>query len=192
MVQPDTVRRAQSGDATAREQVALVCQRHAYLFALQLTGSRDEALDVAQDALLRFFGSLGRFDASRPLRPWLLRIVRNLVRDRIRRRRVRRSEPLQSNPEGLVIEPVDPAPSPEERSAQRELQVLVWQALLELPPQQQEVVALRDYLDLSYDEIAVVLKIPRGTVMSRLHRARLSLRASVAERVGTAREVPDA
>ena len=184
-----TVRAAQSGDREACEELARSYQKSAFLFALQLTGQRDDALELAQEAMLRFFRTLGRFDADRPVRPWLLRIVRNLVRDRGRRLRVRRTVALQYDPEAMAIDPPDPSPNPEQRAAQTELQQLLWQAMAELPPHYREVVALRDYMDLSYREIATALKIPTGTVMSRLHRARTLLRDSVSKLL--AREVRD-
>jgi RNA polymerase sigma-70 factor (ECF subfamily) len=154
------------------------------MFALHLTGHPDDALDLAQEAMLRFFRTLGRFDADRPVRPWLLRIVRNLVRDRARRLRVRRTEAFQPNPEALQLDPADPSPNPEQRATLSDLQRLVWSAVRGLPPRFREIVALRDYLGLSYAEIAVALKIPPGTVMSRLHRARAMLRRQVYDQMG--------
>ena len=173
------VRAAQRGDAQACDELARSHQKSAFLFALQLTGHRDDAMEIAQEAMLKFFRTLGRFDANRPVRPWLMRIVRNLVYDRGRRTRVRRSIPLQNDPEAVVIDPPDPSPNPEQRAAQHELQHMLWQAMSELPSHYREVVALRDYMDLSYREIALALKIPTGTVMSRLHRARTLLRDAV-------------
>lgn len=177
------VRAAQAGDPEARNQLARSCHRVAYLFALQLTGQRDDAQELSQDAMLRFFASLARFDADRPLRPWLLRIVRNLARDRARRLRVRRVEPLEPADDGLLIDPIDPRPSPEEAAGREEIQHELWIAVRSLPRKHREVVALRDYLDLSYDEIATVLRVPRGTVMSRLHRARSRLREQLGGRL---------
>jgi RNA polymerase sigma-70 factor (ECF subfamily) len=182
--------RALGGDPAAREELARSCQRQAYRFALQLTGRADEARDVAQDAVLRFFASLHRFDPGRPVRPWLLRIVRNLVTDRARRARLRRTEALPTDDVASVLaEPPDPGPDPEARAARRELERALWRGLLDLEPPQREIIALRDYLDLSYDEIATTLRIPLGTVMSRLHRARLALRQRVQARLGVIREV---
>jgi RNA polymerase sigma-70 factor (ECF subfamily) len=155
----------------------------AFLFALQLTGQRDDAQELSQDAMVRFFGSLSRFDADRPLRPWLLRIVRNLARDRARRLRVRRVEPLEPADDSMILDPTDPGPSPEEVVSRIEMQRQLWRAVRALPRKHREVVALRDYLDLSYDEIATILGIPRGTVMSRLHRARSRLRAELGGRL---------
>ncbi len=182
---------AQRGEASACEELARTCRRQAYLFALQLTGNADDALDIAQDAMLRFFRSLGRFDASRPVRPWLLRIVRNLVRDRARRARIRRSESLEPAGEVLRFEPRDTRPDPEALTALHQLQVLVWRCLQELPTSYREVLVLRDYQDLPYNEIAVTLKIPRGTVMSRLHRARRLLQELVQQRMESGKEVAD-
>jgi len=95
----------------------------------------------------------------------------------------------------VVIDPPDQSPNPEQRATQHELQQLLWQAMTKLPPRYREVVALRDYMDLSYREIALALKIPTGTVMSRLHRARTLLRDAVSRLMsGEARdgcEVPD-
>ena len=189
LVEPGVVRAAQRGDGEAQEKLARTCQRTAYLFALHLTGNPDDALELSQDAMLRVFRSLHRFDSGRPFRPWLLRIVRNLARDRARRLRIRRIEPLQHDVDAVRPDPTDPAPNPEQRATTVELRHLLWRAMAQLPPRYREVVALRDYLDLSYAEIAVALKIPTGTVMSRLHRGRTMLRQMVRRAIyGEARD----
>jgi RNA polymerase sigma-70 factor (ECF subfamily) len=186
-----TVILAQRGEVAALDELARSCRQQAYVFALQLLGHPDDALDVAQDAMVRFFRSLERFDPSRPVRPWLLRIVRNLVRYRARRQRVRRTESLEPAEDALRFEPSDTAPDPEARASRRELQTMVWKCLQEIPQRYREVLVLRDYQDLSYAEIASTLKIPRGTVMSRLHRARRLLHDVVRERRRSAGEVRD-
>lgn len=191
VVEPQVVCLAQRGDRKAQDALARRCQRVAYLFALQLTGNPDEALDVSQDAMLRFFAALGRFDATRPVRPWLLRIVRNLVRDRFRRHRVRRTESLTAVDDGPTIEPIASTEDPEAAAVQHQLRVVVWQAVQELSEQHREVLVLRDYQDLSYVEIAATLGVPKGTVMSRLHRARLQVRRAVASRLSAGKEVAD-
>jgi len=179
----ETVVLAQRGETAALDELARSCRQQAYVFALQLTGNPDDALDVAQDAMVRFFRSLQRFDATRPVRPWLLRIVRNLIRDRARRNRIRRTESLEpSSDDVLRFEPKDENPDPEAMTVRHDLQRLVWRCLQELPPRYREVLVLRDYQDLAYAEIASTLKIPRGTVMSRLHRARRLLHDLVHER----------
>lgn len=171
----DLVRRARGGDAAACEALAVAHRRDAYLLALQLMGNRDDALDVAQDALLRFFTTLHRFRADEPVRPWLYSIVRNRCRDLMRRGRVRRHEPIEAEPDRWRPELVDAGADPHRDAARAELRRRVWRALAALTPEHREILVLRDYQDLSYEEIAEVLGIPRGTVMSRLHRARRAL-----------------
>lgn len=171
------------GDARAREDLARDCHRQAFLFALHLTRHRDEAADIAQDAMLRFFGSIDRFDQDRPVRPWLLRIVRNLIYDRARRARVRKVVPIEPIEGELVIEPPSPNPDPEATAEQLQLQRLVWRCLDVLNEKQREVLVLRDYHGLRYAEIAEIIGIPRGTVMSRLHRARCLLQKETHRRL---------
>lgn len=184
---------AQRGETAALDELARSCRQQAYVFALQLIGNPDDALDVAQDAMVRFFRSLGRFDSTRPVRPWLLRIVRNLVRDRARRNRIRRTESLEpADDDALRLEPRDENPDPEALSVRRELQQLVWACLQELPTSYREVLVLRDYQDFAYADIASTLNIPRGTVMSRLHRARRLLHDLVRDRQRSTGEVRDA
>lgn len=187
-----TVLLAQQGQAEALEELGRSCRQQAYVFALQLIGNPDDAMDVAQDAMVRFFRSLRRFDAARPVRPWLLRIVRNLVRDRARRMRVRKTESLEpTSDDALAIEPRDQGPNPEAMTSTRQLQAMVWACVQRLPDHYREVIVLRDYQDFAYAEIAKILKIPRGTVMSRLHRARHMLRDAVNRQLRNRGEVRD-
>jgi RNA polymerase sigma-70 factor (ECF subfamily) len=172
----DEVGRAQAGETGAREQLARSCRRSAYLLALQLLGDPDQARDVAQEAMLRLFGRLDRLDPDRPVRPWLFRVVRNRVNDLWRRRQVRRSQSLEGPAGDLAAQLRDPAGNPEENARRRELRRHLWQALADLPAAKKEILVLRDFHDLSYAEIADTLKVPTGTVMSRLHEARRTLR----------------
>jgi RNA polymerase sigma-70 factor (ECF subfamily) len=167
---------AQQGDSAARELLAVRYRLPAFRLAMQLLGRPEEARDVAQDAMLRFFTSLDRFEAHRPVLPWLFRIVHNRVRDLQRQRSRRRVDSLDSYLEDTGLEPVSARPGPEERTRRRELRREIWRALRASSPKHREILVLRDYQDLSYAEIAAVLGIPKGTVMSRLHAARRSLR----------------
>lgn len=172
----ELVRHARAGREDALEALARRHRRGAYLFALQLTGNQDDAMDVAQEAMLRFFGSLRRFDAERPVRPWLLRIVRNLVTDLWRHRGVRQEEPLEGDGD-LSRQVADPLSDPQRDAERAELRRKLWRVLSELPQPLREILVLRDYHDLTYAEIAATLGVPSGTVMSRLHRARRELRS---------------
>jgi RNA polymerase sigma-70 factor (ECF subfamily) len=167
---------AQRGDLDARELLAVRYRLPAFRLAMQLLGRPEEAKDVAQDAMLRFFTSLDRFQPERPVLPWLFRIVHNRVRDLQRQRRRRRVDSLDSYLEDTGFEPVSGRPGPEDRTQRRQLQRRIWLALGLLTPKHREILILREYQDLAYADIASVLGIPKGTVMSRLHAARRSLR----------------
>ncbi|MDH3746196.1 MAG: sigma-70 family RNA polymerase sigma factor [Acidobacteriota bacterium] len=181
----ELVRRAQHGETEACEELARRHRRSVFVLALQLTGSQDDALDISQDALLRFFSKLNRFDSTRPVRPWLFTIVRNRARDIWRRRKTRRAKPLISDgEEGFSYDIVDPTADPHQDLESTELRHRLWRALGVLSESKREILVLRDYHDLSYVEMADVLGIPTGTVMSRLHGARKALRDAYLEQQG--------
>lgn len=174
------VARALAGSAVAWDELLLRCRKTSYLVALQLLGNREDAMDVAQDTLLRLVRSLDRFDTARSLTPWVAAITRNLVVDLVRRQKVRRADSLDTLLSHPGVEMADHSASPEANAERQELQARVARAVRELPPLYREVIVLRDYQDLTYDQIAGVLGIPPGTVMSRLHRARSLLREALA------------
>lgn len=177
-VEPDLVLRARAGDISAQGELARLHRRPMFLLALQLLGNQDDAMDVVQDSLLRFFTSLHRFDPSRPVRPWLYRIVRNRVIDLFRRRKVRRHESLDAADEDgrPRLELRDHSVDLEADARAAQLRKHMWEALSRLSETQREILVLRDYHDLAYAEIAETLGIPIGTVMSRLHSARKKLK----------------
>jgi RNA polymerase sigma-70 factor (ECF subfamily) len=140
----------------------------AHALALQMLGNTDDATDVVHDAYVKALKQPGGYDASTgPLTPWFLRVVRNRCIDLLRRRR-----PGDVDAETLS----DPRPGPEGslEVAQRDQELK--RALASLSAGQRQIIVLRDYMDLSYAEIADVLDIAKGTVMSQLHRARMALR----------------
>ena len=179
----DLVIRARAGDPAAQEELAQLHRRAAYFLALQLLGNREDAMDVAQDAMLRLFTTLHRFDVRRPLRPWLYQIVRNRVIDLMRRRKVRACDSLDAVDEdgNRRYEPVDVNVDLDRDVSRSQLRAAMWRTLATLPHKQREILVLRDYQDLSYAEIAETLAIPLGTVMSRLHGARKRLRRALQE-----------
>lgn len=139
----------------------------AHALAIQIMGNSDDAADAVQDALATV---LERPDAYRvdkgPLKPWFMRLVRNRCIDLLRRRRP------SGEPDGEVA---DPAEGPERAAERADRDRVLKMALATLEPDQRQIVVLRDYMDLSYKEIANVLDIAPGTVMSRLHRSRVAL-----------------
>lgn len=140
----------------------------AHALALQILGNTHDATDAVQDAFVKVLNKPGAYDANAgPLTPWFLRVVRNHCIDLIRRRR-----PEDSN----AAELSDSASGPEASLEGEQRNQLLKRALSALPAEQRQIIVLRDYMDLSYAEIADVLEIAGGTVMSRLHRARMALK----------------
>lgn len=177
----ELVLRAKRGDDEAAELLFRTHRRGAFLLAFQILGNRQDALDATQDSFVRFLTTLDRFRPGRPVEPWLYTIVRNRCRDLLRRRQVRKWEPLEGDDHRWRPELVDPGADPRRDAMRGELRRRVWAGLARLSPDHREIVVLRDFQDLTYDEIARVLDIPQGTVMSRLHRARKRLASLLAE-----------
>ena len=178
-LESDLIRRAQAGDHLAQDQIAREYRGAMYRLALQMLRNPDDAMDVVQDSLLRFFKNLHRFDPERPVKPWLFQIARNRALDLLRRRKVRKHDSIDDRDDegNLRFQLLDPKADPEGDARAIHLQAHIWNTLEQLSENQREILVLRDYQDLSYAEIAEILKIPIGTVMSRLHGARKKLRS---------------
>ena len=182
MNEAEQILQARQGNATANPLAwaALVAQHQDAVFRLAylMVGDADEAEDVAQEAFIRAFYALDRFDPTRPLRPWLLQIVRNLARNR--RRSIRRylaavGRWWQTTP---LREAASTIAGTAELIREQEAQEL-WQAVQQLAASDQEVIYLRYFLELSVADTAVTLGVAEGTVKSRLSRALVRLRTVV-------------
>ncbi len=135
--------------------------------ALGWLRDEEEAREVAQEALARAWAARDRYDPRRPFYPWLYTIVKNLCRDARARKRAR---------PGLEAERlVSPLASPLAEVSAAEARARVRAAMERLDPAHAEILNLRHFQDLTYAEIAEILGIPQGTVMSRLFRARRAL-----------------
>ena len=143
----------------------------AHALAIQILGNADDAADAVHDAFATALARPEAYDAGKgPLKPWFLRVVRNRCLDMVRRQRSG-TVPVEELP--------DPGIGPEEALQVAQRGFAIQRALARLPADKREIIVLRDYLDLSYAEIADVLGIAHGTVMSRLHRARLALKEAL-------------
>lgn len=155
----------------------------AFRLALWLTRSRHDAEDVVQEAALRAFRAIDQFGGANP-RAWFLTIVRHTAFGWIAKNRPKElvlSDDLESGSSAWPAQEGDLAPSPEGALLARERDGRVAEAVRALPLKFREVVVLRDLEDMSYREIAAVLDVPIGTVMSRLARARSALMVALAE-----------
>ena len=161
-------------------------KERAYRLAARVVHDSEEALDVAQEAFVRAYQSLPRFQGQSAFYTWLFRIVMNLALDRRRQRAARQrafgSE--QVSPEEWERTAADGAPDPVEAAASAERREKITRALNALQERHRAIIILSDIEGLSYREIADVLRCPVGTVMSRLHNARKRLRAVLGPLIG--------
>ena len=156
-------------------------QRRVYGTAMRILRRHDLADDVVQDAFLRAYQSLARFDRERPFGPWICRIAANLAVNHVRSP-LAREEGL---PETLADEP-SADEGPLSGVLEKEGRAALDSAMERLSPEQRAVFVLRVFEELSYQEIAETLGISPGTVMSRLSRARERLRGALAPYLGVA------
>ncbi|HEX4835681.1 MAG TPA: sigma-70 family RNA polymerase sigma factor [bacterium] len=150
--------------------------RHVYNIAYRMTGNEADARDLSQEAFLRVYRALRRVSPGAPLESWLYRIVSNLYIDVLRKRPRTRVEsldaPLATSRGELLRELPDAAANPEAIFEREQVDTVIQRALGLLSAELRMVVVLSDIEGLSYEEIATGLRIPLGTVKSRLHRAR--------------------
>ena len=174
------------GDAEAFARVVSIHESMVYNLSARLLGDGEEARDLSQDVFLQVYRQLGRFEGRSSLKTWIYRIVVNQARNRQRwwrRRRRERSCPIEDMTQADLARAsaVRPdADAPYERLARAERARQMQAALLKLSFDHRAILLLREVEGLPCDEIAAALKVPEGTVKSRLARARDALREQVA------------
>jgi RNA polymerase sigma-70 factor (ECF subfamily) len=174
------VRQCISGDPQAWHQLVVSQHRRIYAICYRFTSSTSDAEDLTQDVFLKLYKNLSSFDNLKgSFQTWITTLARNLLVDHFRRTRLdRASDSLDASFDGEVDGPsmadrlADTRPSQEAHMAGLELKVKVQTALKHLSPELREAVILRDLEDMDYKEIAQVLRIPEGTVKSRISRGR--------------------
>lgn len=177
----EAVRRVQAGDTEAFEILVEKYKRKAFRLAFQVLRDQEEALDVAQEAFVRAFRALPRFKGDSAFYTWLFRITMNLALDR-RRQRAARARSLGAEdvpPEEWERTTASTDPGPAEVATGAERRERIARALGSLSEHHRSIIILSDIEGLAYREIADVLGIPMGTVMSRLHHARRRLREAL-------------
>lgn len=175
------VERCQAGDLTAFEPLVEKYRQRVWRLAHNVLRDREEAWDVAQDAFIRAYQALPSFRGQSAFYTWLFRIVMNLAADRARQRAARgRAFGTERVPEEdweRVM--TDQGVAPDSSAAQTEDRERIVKALDTLSDDHRTIIMLSDLEGLSYREIAEVLDVPMGTVMSRLHNARKRLRGAL-------------
>jgi RNA polymerase sigma-70 factor (ECF subfamily) len=187
------VSRAKSGDGEAFKALVVRYQRKVYAVALGIVKDKDLAWDVSQDAFVKVHQHLPEFKGESAFSTWLLRIATHLAIDVVRRERtsakddideVRESD-LQGGGDGILSTAL--GNDPQKNALRKELAGHIEAALAQLPEKHRAILVLREVDGLSYEELAEVLGIHKGTVMSRLFHARKKMQALLAEYAGIAR-----
>jgi len=180
MDEPALIHAAQRGDLEAFNILVLTYQDTVFNTALRILGDDDQAADASQDAFLSAFRNITAFRGG-SFRAWLLRTVTNACYDELRRKKRRPAVPLEPETgDGEEMETprwmADPALSPEQELEADELEHAIQHCLNTLPTDFRTVVVLADIQGLDYSEVADAVRVPLGTIKSRLARARLRLR----------------
>lgn len=162
-----------------REAFEVVVKTHmkdAYFIALGLVGNREDALELSQEAFYRAYKHFDQLNSQEKFFPWFYQILRNLCFSHLRKRRVRRAESLDERDGELTPSGPADAFDPEMVAERNESKDRMWRAISRLDDKHREVIVLRHFRNLSYDEMAKVLFCNRGTVTSRLYYARKRLK----------------
>jgi RNA polymerase sigma-70 factor (ECF subfamily) len=186
------VHRARSGDERAFRTLVERYQKKVYAVALGMVKDREEAMDVVQEAFVKVHRSLDTFKADATFYTWLYRITVNVCIDVIRRRGAMRAEAVEFDERvghdlaeanlGAVSSQL--GSNPEKSVLRRELGEKIQEALEQIPEKHRAILLLRELDGLSYEELAQVLEIPKGTVMSRLFHARAKVQKLLSESLG--------
>src|SRR3989449_5566957 len=177
--EPALVAAARAGDLGAFEELVYRYERKIFRLAMNITGNREDAEDVMQEAFLKSYAHLKEFQGDSRFYTWLVRIAVNESLMRLRKRKpnqISLDEPLGADDDIMPREVEDWGPSPEQRYAQTELQQILNKAIENLDPAYRTVFVLRDVEELSTEEAAALLGISVPAVKSRLLRARLKMR----------------
>jgi RNA polymerase sigma-70 factor (ECF subfamily) len=183
----EIIERCLNGDQAAWESIVRMYRRKVFNVAYKFVGSHDQAEDLTQDVFLKLFKSLDTFDRRANFQTWLISVSRNLCIDHYRAVRKER-ETINRDVDPAYHQPVAPDMSADTRLEHRDRVSLLRRALEKLAPTLRTAVMLRDIQELTYQEIATKLRLPEGTVKSRINRGRTEL----ARQIQKLREQQDA
>jgi len=166
------------GDDAAFDQLTSTLRMRAFSVARSLVGSRDDALDLTQEAFLKTYRARATYRENDPFLPWFHRILRNTCFSFLRKRNRIRSYSLtvHDDEDGTDWEIADEEVAVSVEMEREDVHCVFWAGFRRLTARDREILTLRHFQDLAYREIAQALGIPEGTVMSRLYHARRKLR----------------
>lgn len=188
------VEKARGGDRKAFGTLVELYQRRVYAIAFGILRSREDAWDAAQEAFVKAYKNLDRFEGTAAFYTWLYRITYNLSIDHLRSRKRRDTVALDDNRKAeaaLAESDHGGAEHPDEVADRKELSKVLHEAMDKLTDKHRAIIVLREVEGLSYEEMADVLGISKGTVMSRLFHARKNLQTLLRPYVDGGEDVPD-
>ncbi len=165
------ITRILAGEKDAYEVIVRRYQARAYRAALGWVGNTEDALDLSQDAFVKAYRALRRYDTTRPFFAWFYVILRNTCFNFLRRRKRMRTVSLDYVPDGCA--------ATEDEARVADIKRQVWRAIAGLPQPIREVMVLKYFEEMSYREIAETVGCPVGTVMSRLYYGRKKLKKAL-------------
>lgn len=185
MTEDELVKKCKKGDRDAFSELVIMYQSKVVNMAYSLLSNREDAFDAAQEVFLRVYRGLDNFQEKSSFSTWIYRITTNVCSDFLRKRQRTLSTISVSgaydDDEDKELEIRDSAPTPEEYAQANEKQKAVMDALADIKYEYREIITLFDIEGMNYEEISKVLKIPTGTVKSRLNRARGAMRKKLSE-----------
>jgi RNA polymerase sigma-70 factor (ECF subfamily) len=151
-------------------------KKPAFFIALGLVGNREDAYDLSQEAFIRVYTGLGRFDPQHKFFSWFYAILSNLCKNHLRSREIRGRYIRSVDGDSEMSHQMNPAPGPEVLMERNERSLRLWEEISKLPHEFKEIIILKHFQGYSYKEISQMLNIPLGSVMSRLYYARKKLK----------------
>ena len=181
----DLVRRCQAGDTDAFDQLVTRYRTRVFAMIYNMVHNEQDAWDLAQDAFVKAWKSIGRFKGKSSFYTWIYRIVMNVTIDWLRKREVKASD--AEFDDAIQLKEVDPAsktvpkadPLPHQRLERHEIRERIDKAIAQLSPEHRAVILMKEIEGMQYHEIAEALGCSIGTVMSRLFYARKKLQNSL-------------
>lgn len=170
---------ARNGNKEAYGKIVKIYMKRAYYAALSLVGSHEDALDISQEAFIRAYHSIKKFEPDKKFYTWYYRILKNLCLNHLRNQ-YRHAQNF-SEIYGLLENIKDEQQDTQDMIEKNENRKIVWEAIWKLTPEDREIITARDIANASYDELAEMLQVPLGTVMSRLYHARKRLKKIIEE-----------
>ncbi len=182
-MQPDLerelIRKCKAGDARFYEPLVRAYEPSGLRLAVAMMGNVEDAQDALQEAFIKTYDTLHRFDLRRPFGPWFFQILRNQCRDMLRSRNAKFK--VEALDEKVEQRPGDAERGPERARQRNAARELLWRGLERIGPEHREILVLKELEGFRYGEIAQILDIPEGTVASRLFHARQALRDALTE-----------